>query len=31
VVTFMNQDTGVAHHFGKTAPEVLAESFGGKR
>jgi methenyltetrahydromethanopterin cyclohydrolase len=31
VVTFTNRDTGTAHCFGKTAPDVLAESFGGGR
>jgi methenyltetrahydromethanopterin cyclohydrolase len=29
VVVFVNVDTGVTHRFGRFAPEVLAESFGG--
>jgi methenyltetrahydromethanopterin cyclohydrolase len=31
VVAFHNVDTGQKHRFGRLAPEVLAESFGGRR
>ena len=30
VITFLNQATGTTLRFGETAPEVLAESFGGE-
>ncbi len=31
LIAFLNQDTGTTLRFGETAPEVLAESFGGER